>query len=210
MQKHVERDDIILLAIELEFRRVVALVAVEDQQPAFAFYAKCYIAVEVLDPIQAYYISSLAIIGSYNALVGREVALSILVSEVVLPSQDNEGGDGLTKGIDALDHRCLFTVARLGQLCPAQAIRGRNYYTCEDDAYYKPSFVEVIDVVFYDAILSFNILHQGKPPTNNLQIFVFRLLVVVSIRTTRIDRRLALEEVIYLLFTDRGHIAFVL
>ena len=86
MQKHVERDDIILLAIELEFKRVVALIAVEDQQPAFAFYAKCYIVVEVLDLIQAYYISSPAIIGSYNALVSQEVALSVLVSEVVLPS----------------------------------------------------------------------------------------------------------------------------
>jgi len=30
MRRHIERDDIILLAIELEFGRVVALVAVED------------------------------------------------------------------------------------------------------------------------------------------------------------------------------------
>jgi hypothetical protein len=30
MRRHIERDDIILLVIELEFGRVVALVAVED------------------------------------------------------------------------------------------------------------------------------------------------------------------------------------
>jgi len=30
MRRHVERDNVILLAIELEFSRVVALVAVED------------------------------------------------------------------------------------------------------------------------------------------------------------------------------------
>ncbi len=30
MQRHVEYDNVILLAIELEFSRVVALVAVED------------------------------------------------------------------------------------------------------------------------------------------------------------------------------------
>jgi hypothetical protein len=31
MQRHIEYNNVILLAIELEFRRVVALVAVEDQ-----------------------------------------------------------------------------------------------------------------------------------------------------------------------------------
>jgi len=34
--RHTERDDIILLAIELEFGRVVAFVAVEDQRPVLA------------------------------------------------------------------------------------------------------------------------------------------------------------------------------
>ena len=119
MQRHIERNNVVLLAIELEFRRVVALVAVEDQQPAFAFCAKCYIAVEVLDPIQAYCIGSPAIIGSCDTPGSREVILGVLVGEVVLPSQDDEGEDSLTKGIDALDHCCPLAVARLGQLCPA-------------------------------------------------------------------------------------------
>jgi len=51
MQRHTERDNIILLAIELEFDRVVAFVAVEDQQLVFAFRTRCYIEVEVLNPI---------------------------------------------------------------------------------------------------------------------------------------------------------------
>ncbi len=56
--------------MKLKFGWVVALVAIEDQQPIYAFCPRRYIAVEVLDPIQAYRISSLAIIGGYNALVG--------------------------------------------------------------------------------------------------------------------------------------------
>ena len=84
MRKHIESDNVILLAIELEFSRVVALVAVEDQQPVFTFYTRCYIDVEVLNLIQAYYISSLAIVGNCNTPVGREVALGIPVGEVVL------------------------------------------------------------------------------------------------------------------------------
>jgi hypothetical protein len=31
MRRHAERDDIMLLAVELEFGRVVALMAIEDQ-----------------------------------------------------------------------------------------------------------------------------------------------------------------------------------
>ena len=84
MQRYVKRDNVVLLVIELEFGRVVALIAVEDQQLVFAFRTRCYIAVEVLDLIQAYYISSLAIFSGCNTLVGQEVALSILVSEVAL------------------------------------------------------------------------------------------------------------------------------
>ena len=81
---HTERNNVVLLAIELEFGRVVAFVAVEDQQPIFALRTKRYIAIEVLDPIQAYCISSLAVIGNCDTLVSREIALGVLVSEVVL------------------------------------------------------------------------------------------------------------------------------
>ncbi len=76
-------------------------------------------AVEVFEPIQAYRIGSPAIVGSCDAPVGWEVALGVPVGEVVLPSQDDEGGDSPTKGINALDHCCPLAVARLGQLCPA-------------------------------------------------------------------------------------------
>ena len=84
MRRYVECDDVVLLAIEFEFGRVVALVAVEDQQPIFALCPRRRIAVEVLDLIQAYRISSLAIVGGCDALVGREVVLGVLVGEVVL------------------------------------------------------------------------------------------------------------------------------
>jgi hypothetical protein len=84
--RHIERNDIVLLAVELEFGRVVTLMAVEDQQPVFALYPRCRMVVEVLDPIQTYGIGSPAIVGGYNTPVGREVALGVPVGEVVLRS----------------------------------------------------------------------------------------------------------------------------
>jgi len=50
MRRHVERDDVVLLAIALEFSRVVAFVAVEDQQPVFALCPGRRMVVEVLNP----------------------------------------------------------------------------------------------------------------------------------------------------------------
>ena len=49
--RYIERDEVVLPVVELEFGRVVALVAVEDQQPVFALRTRYYIVVEVLDPI---------------------------------------------------------------------------------------------------------------------------------------------------------------
>jgi len=51
MRRHAERDDVVLLAVELEFGRVVAFVVVEDQQPVFAFCTRYCTVIEVLDPI---------------------------------------------------------------------------------------------------------------------------------------------------------------
>ena len=40
--------------------------------------------IEVLNPVEAYYVCSLAIIGYCNALGSRKIAFSILVGKVVL------------------------------------------------------------------------------------------------------------------------------
>ncbi len=128
---------------------------------------------------------------------------------MVLRSQDDEGEDGPAEGIDALYHRCPLAVARLGQLCLAQAIRGYNYHTCEDNAYYKPSLVEVVDIVFHDTILSLNVPYESKPLANDFRIFILRPLIVVSTRITRSELWLAFDKVVCPALADRGHIAFV-
>ena len=141
--------------------------------------------VEVLNPIQANGISCPAIIGSCDTPVGWEVALGVPVGEVVLRSQDDEGGDGPAAGIDALYYRRPLAVARLGQLCLTTAIRGYNHHTREDNAHHEPSLVEVIDIVIHDAVLSLDISYESKLLANDIRILVLSPLVVVFIRPTR-------------------------
>jgi hypothetical protein len=85
-----------------------------------------------------------------------------------IPLTEEEWRDGLAEGIDALDHHCPFTVTRLGQLCLATAIRGRDYHAYEDNAHHEPSLVEVVDIVIYNTVLSLNVSYESKPLTNNL------------------------------------------
>jgi hypothetical protein len=92
----------------------------------------------------------------------------VLVAKVVLCGQDNEWRDSLAKGIDSLDHRCLFVVARLGQFCLATAVRGRDHHTREDNAHHKPGLVEVVDIVIHDTVLGLNVSYESKPLANDL------------------------------------------
>ena len=48
------------------------------------------------------------------------------------------------------------------------AVRGRNYYTYEDNTYYKPYLVKVIGIIIYNTILGLNVLYKGKLLVNNL------------------------------------------
>jgi hypothetical protein len=48
------------------------------------------------------------------------------------------------------------------------AIRGRDHYTCEDDAYYKPYLIKVVDIVVYDTVLGLDVSYEGKPFANDL------------------------------------------
>jgi hypothetical protein len=48
------------------------------------------------------------------------------------------------------------------------AVRGRDYYAREDNAYYEPSLIEVVDVVVHDTILGPDVPYEGKPLANDL------------------------------------------
>ena len=122
MWGHAECNDVVLLAVELKFGRVVALMAIKDQQPVSACCTRCCMIVEVLDPIQAYLIGCPAIVGRRDTPIIRKITLSIPVGQVVLRGQYDERWYGPALSIHALDYRSPLAVARLGQLGLATAV----------------------------------------------------------------------------------------
>ena len=80
-----------------------------------------------------------------------------------------------------MDNYSLFTITRLGLFNLVIAIRGSNYYSRNNNVYYKVSFIEIIRIFVKDIVLSFNIVYKCKLFANNFWIFVFSFLVVVFI-----------------------------
>ena len=86
MRRYTKCNNIVLLVVGFEFFGVVVIVAVKDKQPIFALRTRCYVEIEVPNPIYTFLISNLPVIGYCNTLGGRKVVLLIPVGEVVLPS----------------------------------------------------------------------------------------------------------------------------
>jgi len=107
-----------------------------------------------------------------------------------------------------LDDCCLFSISRLGLFGPIAAVRGSNYYSGDNNAHYKASFVKIIRIVVEDTILDFNVMYKGKLLANNYWIFAFSPLVVVFTRKTRPEFWLAFNEVVSLSYANRGRVAF--
>ena len=73
---------------------------------------------------------------------------------------------------------------------------------------YKPSLVEVINVVIYDTVLSYSVLYKCKLLANNLWILILSPLVVISTRIMRPELWLAFDEVVGPELADRGRVAY--
>jgi hypothetical protein len=57
--RYIECDDVIALVVELEFGRMVALVAIEDQELVYFLYTVGCILIKVLDKVEAGIVVSL-------------------------------------------------------------------------------------------------------------------------------------------------------
>ena len=102
--------------------------------------------VEVLNLIQADLVVGLSVIGLIDRLVAWDTSLIILGGLVVFRGKDNIWWQSLALGVNGSDDYSPLMITRLGQL-GFMAVRAYNNHARVDDAYYKASLVEVIDIV---------------------------------------------------------------
>jgi len=76
----------------------------------------------------------------------------------------------------------LFPIARLKNLTSALSISTYNNHATIDNAHYKASFVEVVEVHVLDPILLLHIVHQLELHVYKLRIFAKGLLLVIGTR----------------------------
>ena len=67
----------------------------------------------MLEPLETSLIIGLAILGRCNSLIAREVAILVLIGEVILARTDNKRLDRLAFRIDRLNDHNPFPVSRL-------------------------------------------------------------------------------------------------
>jgi hypothetical protein len=91
VRRHIDSNNLILLIVLLEYKRVVALIAVNYEQSVDTNYSLLYMLIKVLQPLQAKLIYRPAVLRDCNNLVIRQILLFILGREVIAALKDNKG-----------------------------------------------------------------------------------------------------------------------
>jgi hypothetical protein len=116
VRRHTESNNLIILTVLLEFKRVIALIAINNEQPICANNPPLYILIKVLQPLQAKLIYCPAVLRDRNNLIMWQAALLVPGREVVLTLEDDKGRDRPPYRVDALDYRSLLSITLLHRL----------------------------------------------------------------------------------------------
>ena len=110
MRRHAEGDNLVLLTQILEGERLVALMAIKNQQPVTTHCPGLCMVDKVPQLVKTKLICCLAVVTNTYPPVLRIV---ILGSVVVLCFEDEEGLDHLSYSVNAGNQCCPLMVARL-------------------------------------------------------------------------------------------------
>lgn len=147
MRQHTEGNNLLLLAQILELDRVVALVAVDYEQPVYPYSARLCMPVKVLQPRNSKLTCRPAVRADTNNPVVHLRGVLVPNVDVVLAGKDREGWDRPTLRVDRFNNRSPLAIAWLDRFSFPASLRACDnqlgaYYT-----HYKPSLVKVVRVL---------------------------------------------------------------
>lgn len=102
MRRHIDSNNLILLVVLLECKRVMALIAVNNKELISAYNPPLCMLIKVLQPLQPKLICCLTVLRDCNNLVLRQILLFVLSREVIAALKDNKGWNGLPYRVNAL------------------------------------------------------------------------------------------------------------
>jgi hypothetical protein len=115
VRQHAERVDIVLLAELSKLQRLVALVAIKEEQPTRPNYLALCMLNKVLQLLNSKLVSRPTVVTNTNSLISRYILL-VLGREVVPASKDNKRRDSPASNVDSLDYRRPLAISRLDSL----------------------------------------------------------------------------------------------
>ena len=113
MRRHADSDNLALLAVLLECKRVVALMAVDNKQSVAANHPLLCMLVKMLQPLQAKLICCPAVLRDCNNPILGQILLLVPGREVIAALEDNKGWNSPPCRVDALNDCCPLSVALL-------------------------------------------------------------------------------------------------
>jgi hypothetical protein len=155
VQRHAEGNDLLLFAELVEINRVVALVAINNEQAVLSNSAPLCMLIKVLQPLQAKLICCPAVPRDCNTLIVRYTTLLVPGREVVLAGEDDKRWDSPPHYVTALNSCDPLPVALLYRLWSFSTVRCCDYRSSQYYAHHKASLIKVVHVFVLDAVLYF-------------------------------------------------------
>jgi hypothetical protein len=113
VRRHADSDNLVIFAVLLECKRVVALVAVDNEEPISAYNPSLCMLIKVLQLLQPKLIYCPTVLRDCNNLVLRQILLLVLGREVMAALKDDEGWNSPPCRVNTLNNCCLLPVALL-------------------------------------------------------------------------------------------------
>jgi hypothetical protein len=113
VRRHADSNNLVLLAVLLECKRVVALMTVNYKQSVAANHPLLCMLVKVLQPLQAKLICCPAVLRNCNNPVLGQILFLVPDREVMAALEDDKGWNSPLCRIDTLDNCCPLSVILL-------------------------------------------------------------------------------------------------